>query len=133
MSDCVCMPIITTFVIRQFFFNFDSACHTRGRAKMTILCLVLFSALLSQYAVIAFYIIPRLGDFVLSSLPKRMRVSADLDGSLWVSFEHELWGIKLSHHCIPIMRFLFFHLILTLGETFPSLSPAFGDLSNLFS
>lgn len=133
MSDCVCMPIITTFVIRQFLFYFDSAYHTRRREKMTILCLVLFSALLSQYAVIAFYYIPRLGAFILSSFPKKMRVSADLDCSLWASFEHELWGIKLSHHRIPIIRFLFFHLILTSGETFSSRFPALVDLSNLFS
>lgn len=62
-----------------------------------------------------------------------MRVSADLHGSLRASFEHELWGIKLSHHRIPIMRFLFFHLILTSGESFPSLLPALVYLSNLFS
>lgn len=45
---------------------------------MTILCLVLFSALLSQYAVIAFYYIPRLGAFILSSFPKKKCVSAPI-------------------------------------------------------
>lgn len=102
---------------------------------MTILCLVLFSALLCQYAVISFYYIPRPRVFILSSLPKKkMRVSsADLECSLWASFEHELWGIKLSHHRIPIIRFLFFHFILTSGEAFPSRFPALlVHLSNLF-
>lgn len=133
VSDCVCMPIITTFVIRHFFICFDFVCHTRRRGKMTILCFVLFSALLFRYAVIAFYYIPQSWSFYFIILAKKKCLSAPISMVRYGHLSSMSYGV-LSYLISHIDNAIFFYnLVLTSRQTFPSRFPALVDVSNILS